>query len=300
MLCVAYSVREQTGIARWLAELSGVTAQWAGEDARAPGAVDPAQSTRAAYWGLVHGQKLGATNEKYEIPLVLTREVVFTIDPGIAHTYTFTVGTTPVPVAVTALHVQADVPALMVAAWALSGLGLNDDGTAGGVVLTVVNATTYRFTAAASIGGVPVIEWGYGFVPATEVPTANLYLVEVETIQHTMIATYWGMQRGRGAAKRACCKVELATGTPEVFDRLLLYTGQVASLTVLTEVDRLGLGDGTPTSTADVAQLEITVSAITVRTTLIPTLAGFVVEVTAQTGTTGDIITITDIEVEVP
>jgi hypothetical protein len=110
MLCVAYSVREQTGIARWLAELSGVTAQWAGEDARAPGAVDPAQSTRAAYWGLVHGQKLGATNEKYEIPLVLTREVVFTIDPGIAHTYTFTVGTTPVPVAVTALHVQADVP----------------------------------------------------------------------------------------------------------------------------------------------------------------------------------------------
>ena len=295
----AYSVREYSGIARWLAVISGLPVQWTGEDARVPESLTA--GINADYWGLQEGDIVNTKYEEYTRFLVTSRTFTFTIQPGVAHTYLLVVGSTVVSIVVTALTLQSGIPALLVAAWAFAGLGLASNGTPGGYTLTPIDAVTFNVSGSVTMGGLPAFEYGYGFVQIAEVISTTLYKVQVETVSHTILATYWGGTRGRGIAKRRCNQVAIRAGDLDNVDLLIRCTGQNAEVSVLTTLDRNALADGSAASTQDVAQISIDVDAVTVQTVAIDRLAGVSLQINTLTEVTSDVFLSTiAVNVETP
>jgi hypothetical protein len=291
MLCEAYSVRESSGICRWLESVSGVTTQLAGEDANAPDDTNHDTASRTPYWGVVVGQEISTLLWDDRLTaLVVERTFTLTIDPGVAHTYLLTVGTTFVEVTTTTLTTQADAPDLLVEAWGLSGFGLEADGTPGGYVLTVVDDSTFRVVGAPERGGLPIFDYGYGWAQVSEVVTGGIWALQIHKVFHSYVATYWGWVRGRGEAKRACHHVVMKAGRPDAVDLLKRYTGQVAVVTGIGVVDSAALGTGMADSNMDVAQVEIVVEAVTVEAVPWDTLAGFELSLQAGTDVPGNVV----------
>lgn len=295
MLCEAYSVRESSGIARWLQDVSGVVCQFAGEDALAPDDTTHDTAERSPYWGLTVGQQLESQQRPDQTTLLII-ERVFTlvIAPATAHDYLLIVGTTFVTVTVPDTAIQADVPGLLDTAWKKAGLHLSsvgDENVAGALVLSSIDDTTFRVTTTPIAGGIPTFDYGWGLTWIGDVVTATPWELKTLIVTHTYIATYWGWVRGRGEAKRACLAMENAATEDDTADLLKRYTGQRAVITGVAVLDALALSGG-PQGNMDVAQVEIVVDALVISAKPASgPLAGLALTLTALSDVPGDTLT---------
>lgn len=291
MLCYPYSVRESSGIARWLQAVSGMAVQLAGEDANAPDDTTSDTAARSPYWGLVVGQQLESQRWPDRVaPLVLTRNFTLDIQAGVSHDYVLVVGTTRVVVEVLDSHVQADVPGLVVEAWTRSGLALGHAGQADGpegLLLSALGDNLFQVTGNPAFGGVPWMDYGWGLAFVSETVTPEPWTTSLEIITHSYIATFWAWVRGRGEAKRACLALEQAASKDDSADLLMRFTGQVAIVTT-SVLDALALGTGDASGNMDVAQVEIVVDAMLVSAVPGAALAGLAITVQTGTGVPGD------------
>lgn len=202
--------RARTGIARWVADLTGDSVYWDGEDIRDPNA--PYVALRDL--SLRETMQLDAVF----VP-ALSLDLDFTPDLGSDETYTVDMGETPLDVRVLAADTAAELPACVAEAWALSGFELD------GFTVEAVTDTRYRFSGPAESGGVLGLcpGWGWEIVAAVYAESAVEYVQTV--FAWDVEATYWGPVRGRGVALRKLARLGSAQSSLVDIHRLRRYTG---------------------------------------------------------------------------